>query len=868
MMRPFLAKCKTWAWVALYILVCIIGNKTYGQTTSKTQLKDSTYDIVQNDSGISNAVAYFAARYSIVKHVVDKKSGLDNIYVKLGWKEYRVLELATPIGHSPVDAPARAKAKNKGIPLLRIHGNVLYSLDYRSSIDTPYAEKDIYQHTVQAYMDITVKDKYPIRFYVTNRFSNSGFFKNFSALNFQFNQQQFNQQLKGQMKAAIPKNPLAADTGFLHTLLQNKSLELSSLQAWLKNPATLQKLVEAREAALLKVARGKLLGKADTLGSNKLPNTGFPTIATLANLAKDSLMPHLANKDTTDNAKNGNIADRYKQKKGRVDSLGAKVGKLTKLYQQLKGKNYKDISQAGIDSIGKKGKKDTSDPKIETFTEEYARKKQWADSLQGQIASLKQQYKTAKQIQLSDSLQQGYAIDNITNAKQLQAKMKELHMSDSSLPKGYRQLFAIRSFGIGRNMLDYSELTAKSISVNGVQVEYNPSYYVAVATGSVDYRFRDLVVGNGGPKQYATILRVGEGMKEGSHLFLSYYFGNRQLYNSSTTVQGTTIPNGKLMGYSVEGQWKPNKGSSIIGEFAKSSFPYYYQENAKASLLSGSFRYSDRSNEAWSIQASSFLPRTATKLGASYKHYGSNFQSFSVFTTGSSQTNWGLKAEQPFWKRKLTVVASVHTNDFVNPYIGSNFKSSTVFKSIQATLRVRKWPTVSVSYSPSSQLVKLSGGQYSENTFYTLCANATHFYQYKGLGMNSTLVYSRFYNKSPDSGFVYFNTKNLLFSQNITSRKWSYQANMTVSANTDYTLYTVENNCQYRAKQWLSVGAGVKYNGQPKPYTVLFGYSANATVTISKLGEFQLMADKGFIPGSNRQLVSNNIGRLSYFKTF
>jgi hypothetical protein len=134
--------------------------------------------------------------------------------------------------------------------------------------------------------------------------------------------------------------------------------------------------------------------------------------------------------------------------------------------------------------------------------------------------------------------------------------------------------------------------------------------------------------------------------------------------------------------------------------------------------------------------------------------------------------------------------------------------------------------------------------------------------------MNSTLVYSRFYNGSSDSGFVYFNTKNVLLSQNLSFRKWSYQVNASLSANTDYTLYTLENNCQYRVKQWLSVGAGIKYNGQPHPYTVLFGYSANATITINKLGEFQLVVDKGFIPGSNRQLVSNNTGRLSYFKTF
>ncbi len=75
----------------------------------------------------------------------------------------------------------------------------------------------------------------------------------------------------------------------------------------------------------------------------------------------------------------------------------------------------------------------------------------------------------------------------------------------------------------------------------------------------------------------------------------------------------------------------------------------------------------------------------------------------------------------------------------------------------------RKWPVVSVGYFPSSQLTKLGDGRVSENMFYTVSASMSHFYRVKKNQFSSMLVFTQFYNKSSDSGFVYFNTKNLLF---------------------------------------------------------------------------------------------------------
>jgi hypothetical protein len=47
-----------------------------------------------------------------------------------------------------------------------------------------------------------------------------------------------------------------------------------------------------------------------------------------------------------------------------------------------------------------------------------------------------------------------------------------------------------------------------------------------------------------------------------------------------------------------------------------------------------------------------------------------------------------------------------------------------------------------------------------------------------------------------------------------------------------------------------------------------WGYSATAGIKVRQLGEVRLIWDKGFIPGSNKELVPYNLGRITYTKTF
>jgi hypothetical protein len=678
---------------------------------------------------------------------------------------------ATPPSH-PAPAP------EKHVPFLQIHGNVLYNLNYYSRIDTPYDEQNIYVHTIQTWLDVLVKGQYPFRIFLTNHFSNSSLFRNYSDFNFSYNNSAFNQLIREDIRRAYLQSlPSQKLIDSLERVMNKDLATLNGLKNWEPNPGVLQKAVEAREASMQKPGSSK-----DSSG-----NTGI------------------------------------KKDEDELDSL-------------------------------------------------YAGKKREADSLRAELARIQQLLQVTHQQSQSDVSKSMGQINGLNNPADVQKKLSGLGVADSSLPKGYKTLMAIKSFSIGRSMVNYSELSAKNISVNGVQAEFNPNYYYAFAAGAIDYRFRDFLIQQPNePHQYLNIYRIGKGLRDGNSVILTYFVGKRQLYNSTTTTDtsNTVAPSSSLMGMTLEGNYHLTKNILFTGEVGKSSSPTYTNDTTKGhSERSSLFGFSDRSNEAWSIKANAFFPETQTRVKAAYKHLAMNYQSFSIFTDGSAQSAWSASVDQLLFKKQLDLMVGANTNDFSNPLLGQEYNSTTVFKSIQATFRRRSWPVLSVGYFPSSQITKLGSGQYTENLFYTLMGNSTWSYVLHNLRMNTTLLYTQFYNKASDSGFTYFNTRNLMVSQTVFLNTFTLQLNASAADNDSYQLYTLEGKAQHTIGKILTVGAGIKYNVQTVYAIHEFGYSAEAGLRLNKLGQIQFSAEKGFIPGMDKVLVPDNTGRLTYIKSF
>lgn len=690
--------------------------------------------------------------------------------------------------------PAPVPALKK--PLLTVHGNITYDGYYQSNSDTPYLEKDIYQHTVQTTLDITVKDQYPLHLSFSTSKGNSYLFRNITGINFQYTNQDFKNMLmakargwdagKLKQKAALEK---------LKDQLDYDWNEINKLKAWLNSPVQLEKMVAIKEREYQQRLNDSLAQLAAVVKRSSLDLPSELPVKALTQ--KDSVFIRFRKE--------------YDRKKALLDSLQQALSANERLYQQ------------------------------------------------------KEKIYGARKGSLMDALQYSRA------GRELTDNLESLNLPDSILPKGYKTLLAVRSFGLGRTMVDYSELTAKNISIMGVQAEINPSWYVAFATGAVDYRFRDFIVNENRTRQYLNMVRVGIGMKEGNHVILSFYTGRKQVYNFNTTPPaGGNIetPDFSIMGLSLEGRWQLNKYNYVIGEVAKSSQPYYARSTAHQGLASSMLGFSDHSNEAYALSTFSYIPYTATRINAMYKRMGAGFQSFSLYATGSAQDAWMVQVTQPFFKQQLTLIGAVRQNVYTSVFENSGYRSNTVFKSIQANFRRKKWPVLSIGYFPSSQLMKLGEDRYIENLFYTLVATGSYFYEYRGINMNTTFSGTRFYNHQTDSNFVYFNSTNLLLNQTVFLEKLTLNGGMSVASTTDYAIYGADGNMQYRVLPWLELGGGVKYNYQTKFEVRQTGYAANARVSIPKVGDVTVMGDKGFVPGVNKQLVPNKTGRLTYTRIF
>ncbi|MBS0030639.1 hypothetical protein ACTJJ0_24250 [Chitinophaga sp. 22321] len=681
-------------------------------------------------------------------------------------KAVRVWARKKPVAYIP---PAK-------VPFLTIHGNVMYDYYYQSNIDTPYTEKDIYQHTVQTNLSITVRNKYPLRFSFSTQAGNSSLFRNLTGARLYYTNRDFKQQLLANARnwgALKLKQQHELDT--LRAYKQRLEEKIADLRSLMNTPSYMQRLIEAREM-ILKRQRDSIAGNITVPGS--------------------------------------------------VDSL----------YNDLVAKT--EAGKQTIDSL-----------------------QRISDKVQQRYLVLTQKLDRQK-ANLMDVLQHS------RNNRELSDALDGMNLPDSILPKGFRTLLAIRSFGIGRTMADYSELTAKNISITGVQVEYNPSYYLAVASGVVDYRFRNFIVKENRSPQYINLVRAGIGMKEDNHVFLTYYTGKKQLYGANAMPQGQEPVDNHLMGLALEAQWRLGKNTYLVAEAAKSSSPYNTRKVHGETNFNSMLNFTGHTNEAYTASFNTVISSSKTRLRSMYKLMGSDFQSFSLYTTGSRQTAWSIQAEQPFFRQQLLVTGAIQKNTFATFYQPSNYESNTVFKSLQVSLRIPHWPVVSLGYQPSSQLVKLNDDHFTEQLFNMLTGTATYAYKYRGIMMNSMLTYSRFYNRQTDTAFVYFNSRNIMASHTVFLKKFTLGSQASAAITEDYALYGLSGDVNWRALPWLEAGGSLKYNEQTVYHIRQWGYGLNSRVNIPHVGEIQLRGEKIYLPGAGRQLVSNNTGRLTYTRIF
>ena len=717
------------------------------------------------------------------------------------------------------------------IPFLKVHGNIQYDFTYRSLVDTPFSQKDFAQHSVQATIDFVVRDKYPVRMVLLSRRSNSPYFENITDISVQFNQDMFLNQLKNDLNKKLPDKINTNKLTEIEKMYQQKKWEVEALESWINHPARLQEIVEAKEAEIA----GKIIVAGRAIidsGSIRIPKA-------------ISSIPELPNRQFIEKKVFAMTEQRIKKRK---DSLEAKADSLI---TEMKVKKDSLLNNKNVLAKFEQKKKEL-DSSLKELKKYEGKLNAVKKTIQDSIGLLKQQL-----AQIKDPAQ----LKNFIRQHKLDAK---------DLPKGWQALSAINNIGIGRTWVDYSELTVKNISLTGINAELNPSkFYIAFAAGKVNYRFRDFVIKNNDrPKQSLYLLRAGIGRKEGNNLIFTWYDGKRNMLNSFGNTTSATTNRERVIGMSVQSRLQSDANNYIIVESAKSSFHNTGTVNQpKDGLMEKVWNFKDRTNEAYSIKMYSYWPQTKTRFNGYYRKMGEHFQSFNLQPVNVNQVAYQFRVLQSFWKRKLTLEAGIRKNDFSSPFINPGLTSKIVFKSLQATLRIPKYPFVSVGYYPSSQLILLGNNIIVENQYNTLSAVVSHAYRIKNLSMSGTIVFLKFYNSGADTGFIYYNASSVTVNQFIFLKGLQLQTGLTLTRQKDLKVVTLENSASYQLKDWLTLNGALKYNRVDNKRT-LWGATAGLGILIKKIGTIQASYDKSYLPGTSRNLLPVDMGRVTYYRIF
>jgi len=736
-------------------------------------------------------------------------------YYKNGCKNYLVKDQF--MGDSvkaPLERIAQVYKEPAKPKFITVHGNVLYNFFYRSQIDTPFAENNVMQHLVQTNLNVLLKGKYPLRVTISNRSSNSAYFKNATDVNVQFNRGYLLENIKNNLKQRADELVKTDVLSMAERQYKEQLSKAAQLKAWINSPARTQEIVEEKER-LLRIK--SLPNEAIPLGKNI---QALPTLKDIAASKKGSEnkfsqngIAAVAKGKITSKAKEFISSDSSVLKK-----YNAKKEELVKL--------EKDIKQ----STGKLN--------------------QLKKNMQDSVNKIKRE------------------INSLRSGTGLYAFMKKHGISKKELTDAQKLLLSVNQIGIGRTWVDYSELTVKNISLSGINVEMNPApYYFAFAAGKVNYRFRDFILkgNNTLPDQSLYLFRAGIGQKEKNNLIFTFYNGKKSVLNYTASNNPASLQH--VLGVSAEAKLALNENNYIIAEIAKSSFQNAGQQQSSSTLIGKAFDWKIHSNEAYSIKLFSQYPQTDTKFTGYYKKTGENFQSFNLYPLNVNQDAYMLRVNQYLWKRKIAIDASIRKNDFVSPIAAPSFSSKTVFKSIQASLRVKKYPFISVGYYPSSQLSLSNNNLLVENQYNTLNAITSYSYQAGKTSMNTNAVFTKFYNNSNDTGFIYFNASNYTVTQSFYLAPFIVQGSISMIDQKDLHLLTIEPLLSYQYKNIVTLSGSLKWNRLNNAQT-LFGSTAAVSFYLKKLGSIQLNYDKTYIPGYNKELKPVDIGRAGFYREF
>jgi hypothetical protein len=506
------------------------------------------------------------------------------------------------------------------------------------------------------------------------------------------------------------------------------------------------------------------------------------------------------------------------------------------------------------------------DTVLAPYSDLYTHQKNQVDTEKIQLENLRKNLDSIKftvKQNLNKAKQKTYAA---TSEKEILKIANEYGVNEGLKDKWGSKLASIKFLSIGKSIVNYTELTAQNITISGINIEYNPSYYAAFVAGKINYRFRDFFnKDNFKNDQYLVMGRFGIGDKDRKALIFSLFQGRKNTTQFGM-IDSISNMHADILGYSIEAIYKIDGNTSYSAEFAKSTMPVTgtNQINQQLKTL---WKFSELKNMGINIKAQTLIKETNTRLSGFFRKTGEAYQSFSLFSYHTDQTAWLIRADQPILHNKLVFSGMLRQNDFTNPFTDKTFKSSTIFKSLLISIRFPKYPFFNFGYYPATQFYFINKEKIRENAYYILNANMVYSYYFKGFSMNSNLLYNQFFNQATDTGFISYRGVNYYASQTIILKNIQLKAGFAYTKQSALKFYTMESSVDYSLKNNLKLGAGLKYNKIPKGGSYL-GERILLTIDFNQRGGLQFQYEKTFLPTYNNKLMPLDIGRVSFYKIF
>lgn len=246
----------------LFILLgCLIPAQELAAQSAYSGIPDSLPGTQKDSFSLQQSLKRASARVPSFSFLSAKKDSRDSIPVKQQLKSKLhtllpaflsdsnnrrlkdtgvVKKLAAPFGKYRFDSKPKHFIQSTG-------GYVSYELNYRSNIDTPFAEKNITQHTITGSAGVQLFDKLPLRINFWVRQSNSKVFRDIADVQVSLDQMGFNKMLRQKMQNTISKAKSLTWDSLLEKSLQLNLAQKLQTEQWLQGPAQRQRYTDYKE---------------------------------------------------------------------------------------------------------------------------------------------------------------------------------------------------------------------------------------------------------------------------------------------------------------------------------------------------------------------------------------------------------------------------------------------------------------------------------------------------------------------------------------------------------------------------------------------------------------------------------------------